>query len=223
MRFLFSDEAGAQTLHLRGETYKYLVKVRRHKSGDTIFMRNKSDRKILYRYEIAAIESRRVTLVLCGSEEKIVDAKRRLHLGWCMIESRSIEKVLPSLNEMGAAKITFIECARSQRNVKLDFERFRRIVDASSQQCGRSTEMEFAVSDSVQTFLKEHKECVVFDFSAKKIEKSTIMETVLIGCEGGFSEEERAFFDKERIYSFDTPLVLRSESAALAVASTILL
>lgn len=56
---------------------------------------------------------------------------------WCVIDIKSIKKVLPMLNELGVSRITFVYCDRSQINIKLDFARFERILEASMQQCGR--------------------------------------------------------------------------------------
>ncbi|WP_434657462.1 16S rRNA (uracil(1498)-N(3))-methyltransferase [Sulfurimonas sp. NW9] len=47
--------------------------------------------------------------------------------------------------------------------------------------------------------------------------------TVLIGCEGGFSAKEKEFLKNQEVFRLDTPMILRSESAVLAVASKILL
>ena len=38
------------------------------------------------------------------------------------METKNIEKVLPTLNEMGVHEITFIYCERSQKSFKVDFK-----------------------------------------------------------------------------------------------------
>ena len=45
----------------------------------------------------------------------------------------------------------------------------------------------------------------------------------MVGCEGGLTEDEIALFSSEKTVGFDTPLVLKSESAVCAVAGKILL
>ncbi|MEO1938944.1 MAG: 16S rRNA (uracil(1498)-N(3))-methyltransferase, partial [Sulfurimonas sp.] len=42
-------------------------------------------------------------------------------------------------------------------------------------------------------------------------------------CEGGFAPSEKELLQKQEVFRLKTPMVLRSESAALAVASKILL
>ena len=49
------------------------------------------------------------------------------------------------------------------------------------------------------------------------------VKTVLIGCEGGFSEDERQKLESLKRFRLDTPMILRSESAAMAIASKVLI
>ena len=223
MIFLYCDEAGKECVTLKGEQHKYLVKVRRHKEGEQIALRSVKNSKILHTYEITQISPRSLELVLVASQEMEVLPKRKLHIGWCMIDTKSIEKVLASLNEIGVASITFIYCARSQKNFKPDFKRFRRILEASNQQCGRSDFMEFEMCDSLEAFVARHSELKVFDFCETTLKNYDKIETVLIGSEGGFSEAERELLQNRERFRLDTPLVLRSESAAVAVAAKVLL
>lgn len=223
MIFLYSEEASKELITLKGEQHKYLVKVRRHQVGDTLALRHKQNSEILYTYKIISIEPRSLTLELLKSEKQQVVANKRLHIGWCVIDNKSIEKVLASLNEVGVAKITFIYCDRSQKNFKPDIKRFERIVEASNQQCGRSDFMEFDICSSLEAFVEQHPSLKVFDFCENSLSDVAEIETVLIGCEGGFSQNEREMLEAFECFRLDTPLVLRSESAALSVAAKILL
>ena len=223
MIFLYNEDAGKKTLKLRGEDHKYLIKVRRHKVGDLLQFRNENDPHTLYTYTITDITPRELFLELQNSEEKRVVPQKHLHIGWCMIDPKSIEKALPSLNEIGVSKISFIYCARSQKNFKPDPKRLHRILKASNQQCGRSSFMEFGIYDNLEDFLKEYPDVKVFDFCERILEEKSGFENVLIGCEGGFSQEEKKLLSQKEVFRLDTPLVLRSESAACAVAAKILL
>lgn len=223
LRFIFDDNAGNETLSLRGEPYRYLVKVRRHETGETIGFRRPDRTETLYLYEIISIEARAIGLRLQKKRESVVKADRSLHLGWCIIESKSIEKVLPMLNELGVEKITFIYCDRSQKNFRPDFRRFERILQASMQQCGRSQMMEFQMMDNIDTFVQSYPESIVLDFCDRVFDDSSDISHVIIGTEGGFSERERILFEALRIRRLDTPMILRSETAAAAVSAKILL
>jgi len=220
--YLYHKEAGASTLTLAGDEHRYLFKVRRHKASDKLHLRNLED-GYLHTYEVLSIDKRSVLLSLVSSEVLEVNAPRSLHIGWCVIDPKSIEKALPSLNEIGVERITFIYCSRSQKSFKLDFKRMEKILLGSSQQSGRSRPMVLDSAESLEHFLERHPQSYMLNFSEHTMDKGMDIDTIVIGCEGGFSEEEVAMFVPERVVGFDTPLVLRSESAVCAVAAKMLL
>jgi len=220
--YLYHKEAGASTLTLTGEDHRYIFKVRRYKTGDTLYLRNLQD-GYLYSYKILSLDKRSVLLSLQNKTALTIQSSKPLHIGWCVIDTKNIEKVLPSLNEIGVEKITFIYCKRSQKSFKPDFKRLQKILLNSSQQSGRSVMMELDIAESLKDFLKEYPQSYMLNFSQKTLSKDENISTIVIGCEGGFDEEEVSLFEPEYIVGFDTPLVLRSESAACAVASKILL
>lgn len=222
MLYLYNKQAGAASLSLEGDDHRYIFKVRRHKTGDTLHLRNLED-GLLHRYLITQMDKRSVHLVLQESMTLEVQAPRPLHIGWCVIDPKNVEKVLPSLNEIGVTKITFIYCKRSQKSFKLDFNRLEKILLNSSQQSGRSEMMQLEMAEDLEDFLVKYPKSKMLNFSEENFISSTAFETIVIGCEGGFHADEVALFKKADIIGFDTPLVLKSESAAVAVASKVLL
>ncbi|CAA6799472.1 MAG: Ribosomal RNA small subunit methyltransferase E (EC [uncultured Sulfurovum sp.] len=222
MQYLFLEQAGEQQLTLQGDEHRYIFKVRRHREGEVIALRNLVDSTI-YFYTIDSLSKKEAMLSLEKSEILAVEAKKKLHLGWCVIDPKSVEKVLPSLNEMGVDAITFIYCFRSQKSFKVDFKRLEKILLNSSQQCGRSSLMQLALADSLEVFLEEHPDTYMLNFSEETLNTSSDISTMLIGCEGGFTAEEVALFKPEKIRGLDTSLILKSESAVCAVATKVLL
>jgi 16S rRNA (uracil1498-N3)-methyltransferase len=222
MIYLYHKEAGKSHMTLSGDAHRYIFKVRRHKAEDLLHLRNLED-GLLYTYNISHIDKHSVTLALQESKNLAIKADSSLHLGWCVIDPKSIEKVLPSLNEMGVEKITFIYCKRSQKSFKLDFKRLEKILLNSSQQSGRSTMMQLEMADNLEAFLETYPESKMLNFSDNNVISNPEWETIVVGCEGGFHAEEVALFKVEDIVGFNTPLVLKSESAVCALASKILL
>jgi len=220
--YLYNTQAGTFQLSLEGDDHRYIFKVRRHKEGDTLYLRNLED-GLLHRYLITFMDKRVSNLILQESTLLEVKAKHSLHIGWCVIDPKSVEKVLPSLNEMGVAKITFIYCKRSQKSFKLDFKRLEKILLNSSQQSGRSEMMQLEIAENLPQFLATYPQSKMLNFSENNFMGSTTVDTIVIGCEGGFHAEEVGLFKAENIVGFDTPLVLRSESAVCAVAAKIML
>jgi 16S rRNA (uracil1498-N3)-methyltransferase len=220
--YLYHKEAGASTLALTGDEHRYLFKVRRHKAEDMIHLRNLRD-TYLYIYEVVSIDKRSAMLSLVSSEKLEIKVSRSLHLGWCMIDPKSIEKVLPSLNEMGVEKITFIYCKRSQKSFKLDFKRMEKILINSSQQCGRTDMIQLETAENLESFLQKYPQSVMLNFSNNHISTTLKVENIVIGCEGGFDASEQALFSEDKIVGLKTPLVLKSESAVCAVAAKLLI
>ena len=222
MQYLYHPHAKESFITLVNSDYKYIIKARRHTIGECIALRNLQDEN-LYHYQIETIDKKEATLKLLDFESKGVEAKKYLHIGWCLIDPKTIEKHIASLNEMGVAKITFIYCDRSQKNFKIDFKRLEKILINSSSQCGRSSIIELDSCPTLQVFKEENPNAAMINFSDQYLSKASPIDTVVLGCEGGFTQKEVELFDSKQILGFDTPLILKSESAAIAVASTLLL
>ncbi len=219
MQFLYHPDI-SDSLIITGENHKYLFKVRRTKKNDIIKIRNLKD-DYLYFYKIKDINKKEAILTLEKKEFKPNKPKKFFHLAWCIIEPKNIEKTLPTLNEIGISKISFIYCDFSQKNFKLKFDRLNKILINSNQQCGRSDLMEIEILSSSNDFFKKYQNFTVVDFDGKSIKcNKTYQNPFLIGPEGGFSEKERTFFnEKIKLEGF----ILRSESAACAIASKMIL
>jgi 16S rRNA (uracil1498-N3)-methyltransferase len=76
---------------------------------------------------------------------------------------------------------------------------------------------------NISDFIKVNPETVVLDFCDEVLSCENNVKTVLIGCEGGFSNEERVQVERLKRFRLDTPMILRSESAVMAIASKVLL
>ena len=187
-----------------------------------MYLRNLED-GLLHRYLITYMDKHSVILELQESQTLEIKAKVPLHIGWCVIDTKNIEKVLPSLNEMGVEKITFIYCTRSQKSFKPDFKRWEKILLNSSQQSGRSVMMQLDMAESLEMFISENPQSYLLNFSEHTLSSQISIDTIVVGCEGGMTEDEVALFAPERVIGFDTSLVLKSESAVCAAAAKILL
>ncbi|KAB7887956.1 16S rRNA (uracil(1498)-N(3))-methyltransferase [Poseidonibacter ostreae] len=223
MQFTYDINCGASNLEISEDTYKYLIKARRHKINDEIYFRNLND-NLIYLYKLISISRRSAIFSLISSEEKEVENKKDLHLGWCLVDPKTVEKYLASLNELGVSKITFIFCEYSQKNFKLNIEKLEKILINSSSQCGRSSIIKLETCDSLEQFVKENEDTYFLDFSKTFVdEKKDDIKTLVIGCEGGFSSDERFTFNKDNIVGFDSSLILRSETAVIGASSKILI
>ncbi|WP_300369272.1 16S rRNA (uracil(1498)-N(3))-methyltransferase [Hydrogenimonas sp.] len=218
MQFLYHPDAGLPDITIEGEAYRYIFKVRRHREGERIALRNLRN-DYLYFYRIDRVTRREAELMFEEKEERTVMPDKKVHVGWCIVDPKTVEKTVPTLNELGVVKISFLYCERSQKHFKIDLERLKRILINSSQQCGRSRMMELEILDSVETYFERYPESAVLDFGGESLPCDGGVGPILIGCEGGFSEMERKFFENRTIYGLHTPLILKSESAVCTVAA----
>ncbi len=217
MQFLYHEEASKDRIKIINENYKYLFRVKRKGVGEFLFLRNMID-DILYKYRVLEVTKREAILELISSELSQKDTKNSFHLLWCLIDPKTIEKSLPFLNQVGVTKITFVYCERTQKNFKVDIVRFQKIVINSSQQSGRISLMEFEVLNSIDDVLKKYDTFFVLDFGGNSCTLDNYSR-VLVGCEGGFSEGERKSLAQKQKISFKTDLILKSETAAIVIAS----
>jgi 16S rRNA (uracil1498-N3)-methyltransferase len=216
MKFLYYPNPTPQ-LEIEGEKFKYLFKVRRIQVGEIVPVRTLKD-DLLYLYQVEKVEKRRGVLKLVERREEPVLPPRYLHLGWCIVDPKTIEKALPHLNEIGVSKISFIYCDRSQHNFRLRLDRIERILIESCQQCGRSRLPEIEVIESSDRFAQLYPETVRLDFGGGEVTSS--LKRVIVGPEGGFTDRERQFFPASVGFK---GFILKSETAACAVAAKILL
>ena len=220
MQFLYCDNGGEKVVILKNEIYKYLFKVRRHKPENPIYIRNPEQPEILYKYEVISIDRRKAKISLISQQEQFIQPKKDISLGWCVVDNKVIEKTLPMINELGVQEIIFVYCDFSQQDIKLDLSRFERILRSSSMQSGRYDIPIIKIKKSVNEFLEEQPQTVVIDFSEEKLEKMAENSvSILVGAEGGFSENERKEF--KIIKGLQSPYILRSQTAVISAISTI--
>lgn len=223
MVFSYSPSSGTKLLKVEGESFRHLFLSRRSKSNERFLFRNLKD-NFLYEYKAVSIGKKDALLELVGKEEDGSSDFVGCEIAWCVVDPKTVEKTLSSLNELGVKRLFFIYSSRSQKNFKIDTQRIERIVINSCCQCGRTDLMEIEVLESLDEFCALKKEFYVFDFGGERV--GDIRNGLfLIGPEGGFSLEEKALLKREakKVLSFASPTVLRSETAVLSAASLAIL
>ena len=222
MQFTYHIDSGNQSLKIDGDLHKYLFKIRRQDSNQNIYFRNLKDNNI-YEYEAVNISRRNTVLNLVSAEEKIIEPYKNLHIGWCIIDTKEVEKNIALLNEIGVSKITFITCQYTQKKYKINFEKLEKLLENSSSQCGRSNIIELDTCDSLENFIETYPDTYMFNFSSNNINDSKEdIETIVIGCEGGFSSDEVSKFKQDKIVGCNINAILKSQTAVVSVASIVL-
>jgi 16S rRNA (uracil1498-N3)-methyltransferase len=145
-----------------------------------------------------------------------------------LIKSDKFEWVLQKGTELGVARFMPILADHSEKK-SLNFPRCKKILIEASEQCGRATLPKlYEVMKLEEAFGQYDARAVVFHPDAPKFNKLDFINeknlAIFIGPEGGWSEREIDLFKKKNvpILSFSS-LILRSETAAIAISSLILL
>jgi len=251
MIFFHHTNAGQKNITLENTDFHSLIRVRRKRVQDTIVFihietnssyTTDTDKNYVtyYTYTIEKIskKSAELTLISKEIEEKFIG---NIHLFWGICELKTITSTLPFLNQMGVEKITFVQCERSQGNIKLTekvIEKCKTILRSSCEQCGRNTLMKIENIDFdtyIQDISEKHSENselnYICDFSGAYFSSKEITNCkkntshFFIGPEGGFSEKEKNMFQElaqkklVKIRKFSTNLILKSETACITTAS----
>lgn len=212
MRFLYCASAGEQSIELGSDAFAHL-KAQRKRQGEIIRLQNLRENRA-YFYEILELARSSAKLVL--REKKELEAQDfYLKIGWAICESAVIEKTLPFLNELGVGELLLFYADFSQKNIKLDFARFERILCSSCEQCGRNIPLKITLCDARQI-----ENAVLLDFGGDDFCSLKSNEILLIGAEGGWSEAERASF--KRKIGLKSSCVLRAQTAIISAAAKIL-
>ena len=218
MQFSFCDEAGEQNLSLHVKDYAHIFKVRRVAVGQTLNWRNLRD-DVLFTYKIEEINKKEARLSLVSTCKDKNSSTCRLHIGWCVVDSKTIEKNIAMLNEIGVKKVTFVYAEFSQKNYKIDEKRLKRILINSCEQCGRTSLMEIEVLESVKEYLKAYPLSAIIDFSENFLSENSEIKSFLVGSEGGFSEKERKLFERRDVFGLKSSNILKSETAVVSICA----
>ncbi|MDR1008293.1 MAG: 16S rRNA (uracil(1498)-N(3))-methyltransferase [Campylobacteraceae bacterium] len=223
MQFLYHEKAGEERIVIEGESFTHLFKSRRSSAKKPLKVCNLRD-KFLYLYEIISINRRAAECVLIKKNVLENKTQKPLWIAWSVVEPKVVEKTLPFLNEIGVQKVIFVYTKFSQRSFTIDIARLKRIVINSCEQCGRYDIMDFEIIGSLEEFTQKYDNFAVVDFSPNRLSDIKNPPYIwFVGCEAGFSEEERQMLKNRPVIGFDSRNILKSESAVMAIGVKILL
>jgi 16S rRNA (uracil1498-N3)-methyltransferase len=144
-----------------------------------------------------------------------------LALGLAVLQSNAFDWAVEKATELGVTTLVPVLCARVQRGSHAKrAPRWRRIAEAAVAQCGRSRAPEIAAPTELSAFAGQaagvryvaDREAGV----AAAVAVGASGVTVLVGPEGGFTDDERAAIARAGFVGLPLgPRVLRAETAAV--------
>jgi len=154
---------------------------------------------------------------------------RNIHLGIGILKKDKLEWVVEKITELGVNKISFVLMDHSIKK-DVNLVRLNRIVRSAVKQCGRSFEPQLSEPMSLNSWIRsidgKNSVNLICHPGGKKIVDRIGVETsnynVLVGPEGGFSENELDISKRSGFLTVDLGnRRLRAETAAIAACAQI--
>lgn len=188
--------------------------------GDKIIFFNGEGKDFECKIEIL---SKKEGVFIIESQKKAFVPEKKIHVFLSAIRKERFEWAVEKCAELGVSSITPIITKRSE-HTHLNIERLKKIAIEASEQCGRgdvpeiSEPINFSDLNLDDSFIAFNMGGIDFQ-SFKLLAKSL---KLLIGPEGGWSDEELEVFKNKniKIYSLGNT-VLRAETAAVVASALI--
>jgi 16S rRNA (uracil1498-N3)-methyltransferase len=231
-RRFFVNQVRSGRAEISGDDARHLTRVLRVEAGQRYEI---SDNSNVY---LAEVETARKEHVAFRTLEKLAAPKPTVHLILCaaLIKFDHFEWMIEKATELGISEIVPVESIRSERGLERAahkrIERWRRIALEASQQSRRAFLPEVSEPASLDDVLaREMNYKFAFDenpatrplnsaLPAARNSQDTV--AILIGPEGGWTDDERAQFIAAAWTPVSLgPLILRAETAALAALAIV--
>ncbi len=214
---------------ITGPDYRHIVNVLRLRPGNNLTLFDKDG--IEYEGEITEINRREVKILIKGSKIRETESKLNITILQGIPKGDKMDWIVEKSTELGVTRIIPIITERSQVRESHKIQRWQRIADESIKQCGRFRaprilqSMEFI--EAIK--LNDHSELklIFYEKSQDKLRNQIKMVsqgiddvTLLIGPEGGFSENEVKLAIEEGFIPIGLgPRILRTETAGIVALS----
>lgn len=199
MTRLFLDETiqSAKIVNLTGEKAHYLSHVLRCRAHDTLIVTDSSG--AAYSAKISAITKKQTSLAIIGPFLQDNESPFDVILLQGLLKGEKMELVIQKATELGVTEIAPMITERSQIRETRKLQRWQKIAEEASRQCGRNKIPLIREPDIFETTIASqglNKGIICWEkegasFSAAVDEFKGENKIVLcIGPEGGFSEKE---------------------------------
>ena len=234
-RFFVSEDCiNGDSCVIEGEEFNHIVNVLRLKAGDALVLctGDGNDRKA----EIIEIKKRQLLGKIHETVKNANEAEISVTLFMALVKGEKMEFIAQKITELGAAGLTPVHTRFT--TVKPETARLNRLEKISAEaakQCGRAKTLKInpvANIAEITPLIKEF-DFVLFPYenergvglkAALKKMKGAEKIAVIIGSEGGFSEDEaRLLQGAGAVQCGMGPRILRAETAAVAAVSAIML
>ena len=225
-RFFLSNLNSATEVYLEGEEFIHAKTVLRVEEGSEITLLDGTGKE--YSAIVAKIEKHRLLAHITGAIQSDKEPKEYIYLLCGALKGDKTELVVQKAVELGVSKIGIFNseyCSAFINQNKL--ERLNKVSREAAKQCLRACSPEVVYFDSFSEALSSAKDCKNKLFACEFLDNSrgdmleiTGSTAVVVGSEGGFSEQE--FELSERLGFTGISLgkrILRAETAAIVMCT----
>jgi 16S rRNA (uracil1498-N3)-methyltransferase len=225
------ERIGGAEISLQSREARYILAVLRLGPGDEVTVFDGEGRE----YRTALFDDYEGGVYLSIQEELNPERESpvRITLGQGLLKGEKMKFVIQKATELGVDRIIPIVSSRSIPLVEgeretLRIERWRRIAQEAAKQCGRTVVPEVATIHELGDFLSQGEGTGLILWEGEPTPLREVIEkidpkggiTLLIGPEGGFSEEEVSTAQgSDFLVAGLGQRILRAETASLSVLS----
>ena len=217
----------SQVVLLEKEQNFHLVKVLRKKEGDSITLFNGMGQE--YYGKIIKSSSRKSEILITSSSPETRTPIKKIHLGLCILKKDAMNRSIFRSIELGVYEIAPIYsefCTVSEKLIAKRAANWQKVAISASEQCGLNLIPAInPVCSLKEWILKTSGKKLMAIQSGEKLEKHFLRSnsvSLLIGPEGGFSEDEIKHVDEDQVKKFSLgKRTLRAETAPIVAISVI--
>lgn len=226
-RFYIPGQIGKEVRVEDKELLHQWLKVFRLGASDRVIVFNGGDSEYEGYFKIL---SKNEAVLVIDKEKKVKKSTNiELHLFQSIIKKDNFELIVEKGTEIGVSAFHPIISERSEKK-DLNLERLNKISKEAAEQSGKTVLPKIFIPESLKKAISDFDgELFLLDFDGENLKEviSSIISKkigVLVGPEGGWTDNERDLFDDKEIKNISLgSQVLRAETAAIAVSALILL
>ncbi len=189
-RFFLLQIPDTETFHLPEEESKHIVRVLRSEAGDQFLLLNGSG--LIVTAEIVDAHPKKCLVKVVSKEVKSRSVKG-FHLAIAPTKNLDrMEWMVEKIVEIGASKLTFLNCERSER-IQLKLDRLQRVAISAMKQAQHDFLLEIEELRNFSDFVTANPNGGIahcLEAEKKSVSELNHHSCILIGPEGDFSETE---------------------------------
>ena len=222
------------TYELGKDDYNYMVNVMRLKKSNNILINNNTEYDFLC--EITEVNKNKIQIKVLEQTKNKKEASVKVTVCQALVKNDKLELITQKITELGATKlIPFSSQFTVVKEHTQKTERLNKIAEQASSQCGRSKTLEISSIEKLKELpnLLKNYDLVLLAYEKSEDSLKNAFDSVktakdiaiIIGSEGGFSEEEvtnlKQSLPNLKVVSLGSR-ILRAETASIVLTSIVM-